>query len=376
MISLVAATLALLQTPAAAPDSGIKVATTFRGLEITRPGEKTASMLLRLPNEALDPVRKSPRKFGTPPVEWEFDWLTAGYVLQPQFNQFNLRFRVYAQEKREKDDLGPRVARMLTTLCEESNRRISLDNPTAFNKGIVDVFLCWGGKAGGEQRYETVVLPDHTKPAINSIYIYDVRSFTDSTEMAREVAHEYGHAILPAIGGYSEPEGWANGYLGEKLFLRWLSQGMSEGRFNVDDAMGASQVQIDAWLAKNADPLIVSAATQFPTAALFADKSAKGMNNYMGLALYAAMILPNSVFGKSLLYTGSTDATDYPQALILATDEPNNYEITIPKLLAGKAIWLPVGKGKISGGKILKFKAGWAYVVADEGKLTVVNRQQ
>lgn len=375
MISLVAATLALLQTPATASDTGIKVATTIRGEEITRPGDKTASALIRLPMEALDPARKSPKKFGANAVPWEFDWLTAGYLLQPQFNQFNLRIRVYAQEKREKDDLGPRVARMLTSLCGEANRRMGIDNPRAFNNGIVDVFLCWGGKAGGEQRYERADVGDRTNVPLNSIYIYDVRSFNDPTEMAREVAHEYGHAILPAVGGYTEPEDWAHGYLGEKVFLRWLSQGMAEGRFNSDDAMGATQAQLDAWLAKNADPLIVSAATQFPTATLLTDKSAKGMDNYMGLALFASMVLPDTVFGKSLLYTGSTDAKDYPQALILATDEPSTYEVTIPKLLAGKAIWLPLGKGKITGGKILKFKDGWAYVVANEGKLTVVNRK-
>jgi hypothetical protein len=213
------------------------------------------------------------------------------------------------------------------------------------------------------------------KKSVNTIYIYDVNSFTDPIEMAREVAHEYGHAVLPAIGGYTAPEGWANGYLGEKLFMNWLRDGMAEGRLGPDDAMGATAAQLDAWLAQKSDPLVLDAAQTFPTDTWLANPTAAGMDHYLGLALFAGNVLPNSVFGRSMLLTGSTEAKDYPAALVLATEEPDEYEIKIPKLLADKPIWLPTGKGRITGGKILKFKAGWAQVQAPEGTLTVVNRR-
>jgi len=75
--------------------------------------------------------------------------------------------------------------------------------------GIVDIWLCEGGGAGGEQ-------------VGRNIYFYQIEKGREEVELIREVAHEWGHHIIPPIGPYEEPEEWANGYIGERLLLKLL----------------------------------------------------------------------------------------------------------------------------------------------------------
>jgi len=74
-----------------------------------------------------------------------------------------------------------------------------------------DVWLMRSGKAGGEQWQR-------------NLYFYDLDAPRSSIEWIREIVHEYSHLALPAIGGYKDPEYWANGYLGERLIVRWLQR--------------------------------------------------------------------------------------------------------------------------------------------------------
>jgi hypothetical protein len=73
--------------------------------------------------------------------------------------------------------------------------------------GVVDIWLCEGGEAGGEQ-------------VGRNIYIYQIEKGREDVELIREVAHEWGHHIIPPIGPYEEPEEWANGCIGERLLLK------------------------------------------------------------------------------------------------------------------------------------------------------------
>ena len=103
--------------------------------------------------------------------------------------------------------LAGRIARLLAlahrTLVEKTGREAA--NGTA----PFDVWLCTGGGAGGEQWR-------------SNLYLYDLGSPRSSIEWIREVVHEYSHLALPPIGGYDAPEYWANGYLGERLLVRWF----------------------------------------------------------------------------------------------------------------------------------------------------------
>ncbi len=112
---------------------------------------------------------------------------------------------------RESDQpLAIRLARLLAfahqTLTQKTGREAA--NGTA----PFDVWLCTGGQSGGEQWRD-------------NIYFYDLDTPRSSIEWIREAVHEYSHLALPAIGGYDAPEYWANGYLGERLLVRWFQRG-------------------------------------------------------------------------------------------------------------------------------------------------------
>ena len=74
-----------------------------------------------------------------------------------------------------------------------------------------DVWICNAGQMAGEQWQD-------------NIYFYDLSTQRSSIEWIREIVHEYSHLALPAIGGFTAPEYWANGYLGERLIVRWMAQ--------------------------------------------------------------------------------------------------------------------------------------------------------
>jgi len=331
--------------------------------------------------DPLDPPHMSPKRFGESKIQWEFPWLVAGFANVRGDKPVDvLRFGVYSQE--EKGGRGPQVTRMLLRLWEFNVERLHLDNPLNYHRGMIDVFLCFGGQAGGEQLLGDDVEPDPQNPGKtityrdNTIYIYDMPSFTDPVEMAREIAHEYGHATLPPIGGFKDPEEWADGYLAEKMDLRWISEAIGRGELTPDDVMGATKAGIDKWLAAHADPLILAAAQTLPTEALLANKKAEGMNAFVGLALYIEMLYSDDVFMRSVKMSGF-EAKDYLPGVILACEEPKEITLNIPKFMIRKQIWIPLGTGKLTGAPILRTDpSGWVLIQVGANPVVVRNPRQ
>lgn len=322
----------------------------------------------------LDPPKFSPKKFGTEnPQPFEFDWLDCGYGRLPGDPTYRLRVRVFSQQ-RKADNKAASVARMMMRLWDMNLKRFLIDTPKAFNNGIVDVYLCWGGTPGGEQLFGEDV--EGTPPmvrGVNTIYIYDLASFTDPAEMAREVAHEFGHATLPAVGGFGEPEDWGNGDLGEKIFMRWMRDAMKAGKLGPDDAMGASTEGIDAWVKKNVDAPVAAVAKDGPLLSLIEGTGQGALDAFAAMGAYLEQILPRQILLRAFKLAGSFKAADFNKGLLPALEEANKVVVDIPASLKGKPLWLPVGKGKVLGGTILKRNGDWAQVRPNlAGALTLV----
>jgi hypothetical protein len=192
--------------------------------------------------------------------------------------------------------------------------------------------------------------------------------------MVREVAHEYGHASVPPIGGYKEPEYWANGYFGEKLFMLYLYKQLQAGALTPDDTMGATATQIGAWISKNINPLILRASAHGSDQEALTDTSKEGMDAYMGLALYMSQILPPHVFSRSMVLVGSYYAKDYPASILMACQEPDSYPLDIPLVLRNRDLWVPIDKAKVEGATVLKRNDGWALIHPTSPAVTIVNR--
>jgi hypothetical protein len=74
---------------------------------------------------------------------------------------------------------------------------------------FTNVWLARQGPAGGELYRD-------------EIYLFSIQEPRAPAEWLRELAHEYAHLTFPRFGRYTDPEPWGNGYLGERLFLKWL----------------------------------------------------------------------------------------------------------------------------------------------------------
>jgi hypothetical protein len=105
--------------------------------------------------------------------------------------------------------LAGRVARLLALAHQTLTRKTGQE--AANGTAPFNVWLCTGGQSGGEQWRD-------------NLYLYDLETPRSSIEWLRETVHEYAHLALPAVGGYQAPEYWANGYLGERLLVRWLER--------------------------------------------------------------------------------------------------------------------------------------------------------
>jgi hypothetical protein len=309
----------------------------------------------------------SPKRFGNPPQQWEFPYVVSAYGTMPAAPSGSppeLRFRIYSQTRTGLDDPAVEVAKMLLRLWDFNVSQFGLDHGRAYSEGVIDVYLCAAGLPGGEQRFD--VDNQRKRGRVNTIYIYDLASFNDPLERAREIAHEYGHAALPPIGGFQEPEDWANGYLGERLYLQWIRDELLAGRYGVADCMQATYDEINAYVKKNVDPIVERAAVDGPKTAI-SGVGKTAMDNFMGLALYVSSALRPRVLARSMLLNDPSRRWEFIESIELAAMEPESTAVQFPANLAGKSVWLPVGEGKLSGAQTLKKSGKWVQVKAQAG---------
>ncbi len=155
--------------------------------------------------------------------------------------------------------------------------------PTGDDEGLVHVYLCEPGPAGAEQ-YE------------NNIYFYDIDQPRTAAEWAREVAHELGHSLLPAVGRFDEPEEMGGGLLGERLFTQWLAAeaelvtGARWPSQTVADAVGAvlngDGQKVADYIQEQCRPALDLWLREGPESALVQAKSAEAMDYFTGFCLW------------------------------------------------------------------------------------------
>jgi hypothetical protein len=231
---------------------------------------------------------------------------------------------------------------------------LNIDNPTRYGL-TVHVFLCDGGKAGGEQLFVKSRSKRDEFASYNAIYLYHVEGLKDPMEAVREIAHEYGHAVLPAIGGFKEPEDWANGSLGERLFVRYLSR-----TTNVDslDLFGMETDRLRAWLSIHADPLAAAVARRRIDQTTLAGVGPAAYNEYLGLMLLIDDLFPDLV-GRALKLSGGQTAIDALKGAIEAVNEQKGWVIDVPAHY-GNEVWIPIaGKCDWTGATPIQSLGAW-----------------
>jgi hypothetical protein len=153
--------------------------------------------------KAYLPVRAEEPQSGLP-----FTKATYLYLPHPDDGRLTL-FAVVHYTVPDDARLASRMAGLLSlahrTLVQETGR------PPEGGESRFDVWIVRKGDAGGEQWGR-------------NLYFYEPDAPRSSIEWIREIVHEYSHLALPAVGGYTAPEYWANGYLGECLIIRWIER--------------------------------------------------------------------------------------------------------------------------------------------------------
>ncbi len=310
----------------------------------------------------------------SPMHDWSFDYVTSGYAMVRDGQSLNLRFRTYTQDRKQDPhwDISQWSTRMLLRLWDFNANRLKIDH-NFLNSApkVVDVYLCQDGDAGGEQRLDHD--PKGSDNRVNTIYIYQIKKFPSEFEMARELAHEYGHATLPQIRGYDAPEDYANGQLGERLYLKWLNDAFVGDKLNEDDAVGARRPDVTNYIKTKVTPLVQRIAANGPDTALLKKSSESAFYEYVALVMYAEAVTPPLCLERSLKSNLGAHGDAYETQLTQAASEVSAWTVKIPPGFSDKPFYIPLGSGTVTGAKLLSRKGKWAKVQRMGQKITVKN---
>lgn len=316
----------------------------------------------------LSQVSPRPREFADPKYGLLYSWFTYGFVRRPgvESQQSDTRFAVFCQSAEELERTR-QVTRFLLRLWDLVSLRLQIDHP--LNMRTVDVFLSWGGsQTGGEH----TILTPQPKPGErprkhNLIHIFQTSTLTDPVEWAREMAHEYGHAVLPGITGYPAPEAWANGLLGERLFLNWVVTEMENGRMHPEDVFGATAAQIKAWTTARVRPLINRIWARGVNFDLLIGRDDAAMTEYAAFALYLDTVYGSEVLRRAMLTAGGNRPVDFLSGAKLAVSERRSVAIRLPETAAKVPVYvyLPGSKWTSKPAVTLRHvRDGWHKVLA------------
>lgn len=320
------------------------------------------------------------RKLDQPKISplhgYQFEHVAFGLTRVTEEGEYVPRFRVFNQYRALEGDKTDLVVRMMLRLWDMNRRRLNWDHSDAIHKKIVDVYLCFGGEAGAEQKflkdpYELDSAGRSTR--VNNIYVYAITTIDEPLEFARELAHEYGHATLPGIAGYDEPEEWAVGDIGERVYMSWLLQGMKDEKIFPNDVMQTSLEDMQAYYDLTVLPDLTRVASKGPNLKSLARKDLKGYNELLGLTSYLSAILPNRMFGRSVSLNAEPTAMSYLKAVLDATEEKEEWVVTIPSGYEKDWLWVPLRRGTVSGASVVNRVGDWVKIFPTSDKVTVHN---
>lgn len=219
--------------------------------------------------------------------DWTFQWMLYAYAFNHTSREWELRFRVMWQDVpgsggARRIELAQQTAQLLIRLSTLLQVYAGLE--PRFNH-VVNVWLAENGEAGGESFNE-------------SIYLQEVGTPRSPAEWIRELAHEYGHQTFPAVGGYDKPEWAANGYLGERVFLRWLTRNPTP---QLDPHPWVRALNPADVRTLRVDRYLRQFLAAGPTADVLRGKDATAMDAFTGLALYLESARDGRVLAEPML---------------------------------------------------------------------------
>jgi len=216
-----------------------------------------------------------------------YNRVSYGYAADPESKQLHLRFIVYypsaglARPVVDHTPLAHRVMRSLLRLHCYATAYLGDVAPVP-DDDVVHVWLADRGSPGAEQMQSNILL-------------YDIAQDREPVEWLREVAHEYGHQVLPHIGYFETLDEDASGLIGERLFMRWLAEdalGSAEAPWpspeaqNAFDALWSRPAAVGEFLLSRCDAPINFWLQEGPESQYLGGQTRKAAEYFVGLVLY------------------------------------------------------------------------------------------
>lgn len=207
-----------------------------------------------------------------------------------------------------------------------------------------------------------------------AIHIEAANAPRSDIEWVRELSHEWGHAALPGVDGFTTPEAWANGDLGERVFLPLME---SAGRLTA----WSSGTAVAAYSAKYVTPLRDAFSRTGPDLKLLTDKERNGYDHFLGAALYIDGAYGLRVLVDALDGAGGGSSTDFLAAVANVLTTKAHVDVNrgaasgpLPICIPRSGRYTLDGRAVRQNGRPLKspvtLKAGWA-MIEWEGVLSV-----
>jgi len=173
-----------------------------------------------------------------------------------------------------------------------------------------------------------------------NVWLFSTGRPRTDIEWTRTVAHEWGHLTLYAARGYREPENDAAGFLGERLYLKWLREENTSPLVNnePDASDGVDQAGLDIYHERQIAPLIARFRASGPDVLPQTGRDARAMDLYVGAALAA-----DDAFGSLLLGEALNG--------VLSDDGPRPFLDALRRALAARPVlpvrlpaWVPLAR--------------------------------
>jgi hypothetical protein len=211
---------------------------------------------------------------------WPFPVADYGYVWTPKTQRWVMRARLHR---------GPGVDERLadralaTLLCLQVAAWEYLHREPAQRPGrVVHIWVTREGEAGA-------------RAVGHDLYLHAVGVERSPGEWLREIAHEYGHMALPGIGGFNETDDpWADGYLAELLFPKWLAA------VGADECSGWPMAEAERQAEPRRQELIAEALAARDGSSRLGGADDRSRRYFLGLALHVEAVAGPLFLGEAL----------------------------------------------------------------------------
>ena len=232
--------------------------------------------------------------------------------------------------------LAEQTARLVTRVMDLHKRHFGLETRFFQDADSADVWLA-------VQR--PVTQNDGGETRQNQMYIFAVHDARRSQlEWTRTIVHEWGHLTLPAARGFTDPENDASGYLGERLYLKWLHDDAQASASSNGD--GTTPADLKRYYDRQVAPLMARfnrpAPDGGPSAMVLLEKNTDAMDGYIGAVCASDAAWGSQTTGRAVFGILGTKPQDFflscRAVWLTALERKDGVPLKLPA-------WVPLPKG-------------------------------